>query len=293
MINGGKTECYHMKSWNKSRTAAITTRSSVRENGLKVCMAASTGAHPAWMAKKYPDILRVDYEGRKHKFGGRHNSCPNSPTYRKYAPLLAKKLAERYKGYDNIVAWHISNEFGGECYCENCEKAFRTWLREKYHNLDALNTAWNTTFWGHTFYEWDEIVLPDLRSEHFDGERTMFQGISIDYRRFMSDAILSCYVLERDAIKAVIPNAAVTTNLMGFYKPLDYFKWAKEMDFVSWDNYPANGDNYTKIAMPHDLMRGTGAQEPFALMEQTPSCQNWQPYNALKRPNVMRLCFIW
>lgn len=252
-------------------------------------MATSTGAHPAWMAKKYPDILRVDYEGRKRKFGGRHNSCPNSPTYRKYAPLLARKLAQRYRDYDNIVAWHVSNEFGGECYCENCEKAFRVWLREKYQDIAHLNTAWNTSFWGHTFYEWDEIVLPDLRSEHFRGERTMFQGISIDYKRFMSDAILACYVLERDAIKEVLPNAAVTTNLMGFYKPLDYFKWAKEMDFVSWDNYPANEDSYTKIAMPHDLMRGIGGQEPFALMEQTPSAQNWQPYNALKRPNVMRL----
>lgn len=261
----------------------------VRDNGLKVCMATSTGAHPAWMAKKYPDILRVDYEGRKRKFGGRHNSCPNSPTYRKYAPLLARKLAQRYRDYDNIVAWHVSNEFGGECYCENCEKAFRVWLREKYKDIARLNTVWNTSFWGHTFYEWDEIVLPDLRSEHFCGERTMFQGISIDYKRFMSDAILACYVLERDAIKEVLPNAAVTTNLMGFYKPLDYFKWAKEMDFVSWDNYPANEDSYTKIAMPHDLMRGIGGQEPFALMEQTPSAQNWQPYNALKRPNVMRL----
>lgn len=261
----------------------------VCDNGLKVCMATSTGAHPAWMAKKYPDILRVDYEGRKRKFGGRHNSCPNSPTYRKYAPLLARKLAQRYRDYDNIVAWHVSNEFGGECYCENCEKAFRVWLREKYQDITHLNTAWNTSFWGHTFYEWDEIVLPDLRSEHFCGERTMFQGISIDYKRFMSDAILACYVLERDAIKEVLPNAAVTTNLMGFYKPLDYFKWAKEMDFVSWDNYPANEDSYTKIAMPHDLMRGIGGQEPFALMEQTPSAQNWQPYNALKRPNVMRL----
>lgn len=261
----------------------------VHDNGLKVCMATSTGAHPAWMAKKYPDILRVDYEGRKRKFGGRHNSCPNSPTYRKYAPLLARKLAQRYRDYDNIVAWHVSNEFGGECYCENCEKAFRVWLREKYQDIAHLNTAWNTSFWGHTFYEWDEIVLPDLRSEHFCGERTMFQGNSIDYKRFMSDAILACYVLERDAIKEVLPNAAVTTNLMGFYKPLDYFKWAKEMDFVSWDNYPANEDSYTKIAMPHDLMRGIGEQEPFALMEQTPSAQNWQPYNALKRPNVMRL----
>ena len=58
----------------------------------------------------------------KRKFGARHNSCPNSPTYRKYSVALAAKLAERYKDYDNIVAWHISNEYGGECYCENCEK---------------------------------------------------------------------------------------------------------------------------------------------------------------------------
>ena len=261
----------------------------VKENGMKVCLATSTGAHPAWMAKKYPDILRVEFDGRKRKFGGRHNSCPNSPTYQKYAVLLAKKLAERYKDYDNIVAWHVSNEFGGECYCENCEKEFRVWLQKKYKTLDALNQAWDTAFWGHTFYDWDEIVVPDLRSEHFAYDRTMFQGISLDYRRFMSDSLLKCYVMEEKAIKEVIKDAVVTTNLMGFYKPLDYFKWAKEMDFVSWDNYPANEDSYAKIAMAHDLMRGIKNGEPFALMEQTPSVTNWLPYNALKRPGVMRL----
>lgn len=80
--------------------------------------------------KKNPDILRVGHNGMKRKFGARHNSCPNSPTYRKYSVALAAKLAERYKDYDNIVAWHISNEYGGECYCENCEKAFRVWLHK-------------------------------------------------------------------------------------------------------------------------------------------------------------------
>lgn len=261
----------------------------VGENHLKVCMGTSTAAHPAWMARRYPDILRVDSEGRKRKFGGRHNSCPNSPTYRTYAPLLTKKLAERYRTFDNIVAWHVSNEFGGGCFCENCEEAFRVWLRRKYSNLETLNSAWNTAFWSHTFYDWEEIVLPDLRSEHFCGERTMFQGISIDYMRFMSDSMLECYRAERQAILEVIPGACVTTNLMGFYKPLDYFKWAKEMDFVSWDNYPAQGDSYTRIAMAHDLMRGLRRGEPFALMEQTPSVTNWLDYNALKRPGVMRL----
>ena len=37
----------------------------VTENGMNIIMATSTGAHPAWMAKRYPDILRTDFEGRK------------------------------------------------------------------------------------------------------------------------------------------------------------------------------------------------------------------------------------
>ena len=39
--------------------------------------------------------------------------------------------------------------------------------------------------------------------------------------------------------------------------------------------------------MKHDLMRGL-KDKPFMLMEQTPSQQNWQPYNSLKRPGQMR-----
>ncbi len=261
----------------------------VRANGLKVCMATSTAVHPAWMAKKYPDVLRTEFSGLKRKFGFRHNSCPNSPTYRKYAVRLAERIAERYKDYDNIVAWHVSNEFGGECYCENCEKAFRKWLKKEYGTLENLNKSWNTSFWGHTFYDWDEIVLPDLRSEHFGEEFTVFQGISLDYRRFNSDSILECYKLERDVIKKYTPDIPVTTNLMGFYKPLDYQKWAKEMDFVSWDNYPEYDAQYSGIAMTHDLNRGLKSGEPFWLMEQTPSVSNWHTYNALKRPGVMRL----
>lgn len=263
----------------------------VTKNGLKVVLATATGAHPAWMTHRHPEILMTDYDGRRRKFGGRHNSCPNSPVYRKYSVRLAKKLAERYGSYKNIVAWHISNEYGGggACYCQNCEKAFQKWLREKYGTLDELNRVWNTSFWGHTFYAWDEVVLPNLLSEHFDGNRTMFQGISLDYRRFFSDSVLECYRLEYDAIKAVTPDVPVTTNLMGFFNGLDYGKWAKYMDFVSWDNYPSNDMTPAEIAMGHEIMRGVGGGRPFILMEQTPSVTNWLPYNALKRPGVMRL----
>ncbi len=198
----------------------------VHRHGLKVCLATSTAVHPAWMARKYPDILRTEFNGMKRKFGGRHNSCPNSRTYRKYAPALAARLAERYRDYDNIVAWHISNEFGGVCYCENCERRFREWLKEKYRTIEEVNRVWDTAFWGHTFYDFDEIVTPNLLSEHFAPDRTTFQGISLDYRRFNSESILDCYRLEYDALHAVTPDIPITTNLMGTFPDLDYQMWA-------------------------------------------------------------------
>lgn len=264
----------------------------VKKNGLKVCMATSTGAHPAWMARKYPDILRVEHNGMKRKFGSRHNSCPNSPNYRKYAAALVEKIAERYKDYDNIVAWHISNEFGGWCYCDNCEKAFRVWLQKKYGTLDELNRVWNTSFWSHTMYDWDDVVACNMLSEEFlwDGQiRTNFQGISIDYNRFNSDSMLECFNIEKDVLKRITPDIPVTTNLMGAYKHLDYQKWAKDMDFISWDNYPAYDAVPGDAAMNHDLMRGLKQGKPFALMEQTPGVSNWHIYCKLKRPGVMRL----
>ena len=252
-----------------------------------IVMATSTAALPAWMVKKYPETMSTDYEGRQHKFGARHNFCPNSLVYQKYAKALATELAKRYSGNKNISVWHINNEYGGYCYCDNCQNQFRVWLKDKYKTIDAVNDAWNTEFWGHTFYDWDEIVVPNELSEEAWGGMTSFAGISTDYRRFYSDSMLNCYKLERDAVKAIIPDTLVTTNLMGTFKGLDYFKWAKEMDIVSWDNYPAYDTPWSMVAMTHDLMRGL-KDEPFMLMEQTPSQQNWQPYNSLKRPGQMR-----
>lgn len=266
---------------------------TVTDAGMKICFGTATATHPAWMARKYPDILRVNIDGGKRKFGGRQNSCPNSPTYRKFSVMLARKLAERYGKLDNLVAWHISNEFDAACYCENCEKAFRKWLEQKYKTIEALNAAWNTGFWGHTYYDWDDISAPSHLSEEWysmsGNSRTSCQIQSIDYKRFNSDSLLNCCLAEAQVLKEITPNIPVTTNMMGTYWHLDYFKWGKQLDFISWDNYPMPDTPYTRTAMNHALMRGCGNGKPFWLMEQTPSVQNWQPYNALKRPGIMRL----
>lgn len=257
------------------------------EEGHDIVLGTATAALPAWMFMRYPEVGRVDYEGRRHRFGQRHNACPNSPIYQKYAALMAGKLAERYGSHEGLACWHVNNEYGGICYCDKCEAAFRVWLRRKYGSLDAVNRAWNMAFWGHTLHSWDEIVVPNALSEGIGQDRTAFAGISLDYMRFNSDSLLNNFIAERDAIRRHDQKTPITTNLMGTYKQLDYFKWAREMDIVSWDSYPRYNTPWSEVAMRHDLMRGL-KQAPFMLMEQTPSQQNWQPYNSLKRPGQMR-----
>ncbi len=126
-----------------------------------IVIGTSTAAMPAWMFKKYPDVARVDYQGRRHVFGQQYNFCPNSKNYQRLAGNLVEELAKHYQNNPNIVVWHVNNEYGGNCYCENCQHEFRKWLKDKYQTLDALNKAWNMNVWSHTIYDWDEIVVPN------------------------------------------------------------------------------------------------------------------------------------
>jgi beta-galactosidase len=258
--------------------------------GRGICLATGTGALPPWLARSHPEVTRTDFEGRRHRYGQRHNACPSSPVFRRLSAELARRVAQRYADNPAVIAWHIGNEYGGACYCELCAAGFRTWLRERYSSLEALNEAWYTTFWSHTFTDWNEIEPPSALTEHWRGpEHTAFQGITLDYRRFMSDAMLANFADEKAAVRESSPHVPVTTNFMGMYQPIDYHRWSAELDFASWDNYPPDDTSQARVALTHDLMRGLKGGQPFWLMEQTPSVTSTRDVNPLKRPGVMRL----
>jgi beta-galactosidase len=249
-----------------------------------ICLATPTAAQPAWMSRAYPDILRADSDGTRRKHGRRVNFCPNSRNYRRLATGIAARLAERYGQHSRLVAWHVSNEYGGACYCDVCAVAFRGWLQNRYADLDDLNRRWWTAFWSHTYMDWEEIDPPYSTGE------SLTAGLTIDYKRFQSESMLECFKLERDAIRSHSPAVPITTNMHG--QPaavLDLRLWAPEVDVISYDSYPWPTADPADIAFLYDLHRGLKDGESFLLMEQTPSSQNWQPVNALKRPGVLRL----
>ena len=256
--------------------------SRLAANGLYAILATPSGAKPVWMAQKYSEIKLVDEYGRRQPQRLRHNHCPTSPVYREKVRQINTLLAERYAEHPALLMWHISNEYGNHnCRCELCLQAFREWLQVRYGSLDELNKAWWTAFWSHRYTDWSQIEPVDP-SVH---------GLMLDWMRFVSDQVLDFYLAETKPLRKITPNVPVTTNFMLPNVGLDYWAFAPHVDMISWDSYPrwhSEPDDLRVAAFTaffHDLHR-TYKQQPFLLMESTPSVTDWQGISRPKRPGL-------
>jgi len=233
------------------------------EKGIKVIIGTPTAAPPPWIIKAHPDVLEVDGYGRRKPEGTRKNYCANNPHYIEYSKRIVEKMVVHYKDNPNVLGWQIDNEFGVDlCYCDNCLKAFREWLRKKYETIGELNEACGLIFWGQEYRSWDEICPP---RPPFGRQNP---SLSLEWRRFSSDSWIGYQQIQVDIIRKNAPHQIVTHNFMGLYKELDYFKLSEPLDLVSFDYYPkwtANID-YAASAMAHDVMRSL-KKKPYWIME--------------------------
>ena len=263
------------------------------ENGIDAVLATPSGARPAWMAQKHPEVLRVDTNGIRNEFGVRHNHCLTSTYYRAKTQEINRKLAERYKNHPALKMWHISNEYSGECHCELCQQAFREWVKKRYHNsIDELNDKWWNGFWSHNLNDFSQINSP----KPYRGE-DLVSAMKLCWRRFVSESHISFYENEIAPLREITPDIPITTNFMGFYKTINYQDFAKHVDIVSWDNYPSWDENDTmrealEVAFGHDSKRSMRGGQPFFMMESTPSVCNWHDVNKLHRPGTLEMTSI-
>ncbi|WP_035179913.1 beta-galactosidase [Alkalihalobacterium bogoriense] len=258
----------------------------LHDHGVGVSLATATASTPAWLSKKYPDSIAIDKHGVPYSFGSRQHYSPTSPDYIRLVKILVRKLAERYKNHPALKMWHINNEYAchlSECYSANTEKAFRQWLKDRYETIEVLNEKWGTNFWSQRYNDFDEIMLLNNPPTFAN------PGQELDYKRFMDEAYLQLYITEKEILREVTPEVPVFTNFMFNFKPLNYFKWAKELDVVTWDSYPDPREGIpVSHAMNHDIMRSLKQGQPFLLMEQVTSQVNWMDINVIKPPGVMR-----
>ena len=246
-------------------------------HGIKVVLGTPTASPPAWLYAKYPDIAATDENGVRYRYGSRRNICVHSANYLAATTRIVTAIAQHYKDHSGVIGWQIDNELGDpRCYDATCRAAFQNWCRAKFKTLPALNKAWGTIFWGHTYGAWSEIPLPwnTLSQTHNP-------SMALDHRRFHSAAMRDYLKFQIDLLRKISPGKAITHNDMGLYDGVDYYQMNTPLDFVSWDNYPMMYEDYSSNLMPgmaHDLMRGSKNNQNFLIMEEQGGLPGWSTF---------------
>lgn len=278
--------------------------------GLKVVLGTPSATPPKWLVDRMPGMLPVGRDGRVRGFGSRRHYDFSHEGYRDEAARMAAAMAERYGRHEAVRAWQIDNEYG----CHDTARTggpvalagFRRWLARRYGSVEALNEAWWTRFWSMGYRSFDEVELP------VGAVTEAAPGARLDYARFASEAVVAFHRRQVDEIRPRSPGRPITHNDMGFFGDVDAHALGRELDAITWDNYPlgmleesplpdevkrayARTGHPDLVAFNHDVYRGALAPEagapyrPFWVMEQQPGQVNWARTNPLPAPGAVRL----
>jgi beta-galactosidase len=261
------------------------------QHGIKVIVGTPTAIMPAWLARKYPEALEMKADGQRTVWGGRRHNCFSDKDYRRLSVAVVRELAKHYGKHPSVVGWQIDNEFGNaDCRCDKCQKNFQGWLKKKYGNLAEINRAWGTHFWGQRFDDWAQIPIPNDRIGDWAISNP---SACLDWQRFMSDMQVEFHDEQVNILRENCPESQfITHNFMGLHNSLDYYDLAKELDFVSWDNYPKLSPAIPyEASLAADVMRGLKKQN-FLIMEQTAGPLGWATFSRNPQPGELRkICY--
>lgn len=273
----------------------------MEQNQMKVVFGTPSATPPKWMTDKYGDaIYQSDIHGNSKIFGTRKHYCFNSSIYREKVRALTEKIASRYAKHPAIEDWQIDNELGWadttRCYCSKCEKKFREYLEKKYEIIEKLNQTYGTVFWSQTYNSFDEVIIPRAGACYDCCHDTQGQNPSLllDYDRFCSESVIS-FMNEQLEIIRRYSDKPITTNMLDAAvnsgTGIDYFKMAKTLDFVTWDNYIEFQWGKAKdetVSRDHALLRSYKHQ-PFWVMEQQSGPCGWSKMGPTPTPGKLRL----
>lgn len=243
---------------------------------IKIIFGTPSATPPAWLIRKYPEILQKNRDGTIRNFGSRRHYCYSSDIYKDYILKLLEKIVLRYKDSKVLYSWQIDNEFGCEgttyCYCEKCDQKFREYLKEKYGDIEKLNKAWGTVFWSQRYNDFWQIETPKQTNALPNPHQFL------DFFKFTTKNIVNFSKFQTDFIRRY-SNKSITHNFMVNFTEIDYYELSKEYDFISYDSYiPVDNWEPAILSMNYSLMYSL-KNKPFTIMELQPGRVNWQKRN--------------
>ena len=272
------------------------------KHNLKVIMCTSSATPPAWLVRKYPEVLVELPTGQTAEHGTRQHGSWSSPKYREMVTRLVAAQAKHYASDKRIWGWQIDNEpshYGTYDFSPGAQKNFKEWLQKKYKTISGLNEAWGTAFWSGVYTDFNQIEIPNVPR--------LISGIAspisiVDFKRFSADECASFVSMQYNTLRESISKEQfVTSNFMHMHTDVDPWR-NKDLDFISYTMYPVAG--YTKGVGDQGFRLGDPWRISYAndffrplkgvtgVMELQPGQVNWGTYNPLPYPGVIR-AWLW
>lgn len=231
------------------------------EHGINTIMCTPTAIPPRWLTQHYPEVLRVDENGKQASHGSRQHADTSSPVFRTHSKRITDAMAAHYKDNKYVVGWQTDNELNtsvSTSYSASTRREFQTYLEGKYATIADLNFAWGGDFWATAYDNFDQIVLPIKFNPGF-----LSPGHVQDYHRFLAFTVARFQHDQVEILRATNSSWFIFHNL-GRLDDIDFRgDFTKDLDFVGYDMYPFLYDEMQRIgghaevqAMHLDICRG-------------------------------------
>lgn len=133
------------------------------ENGIYTVMCTPTCTPPRWMLDKYDEMRLVKPDLRRSDVSSRCHVCKTSEIAREKNRVIVERMAKIFSGHKGVIGWQIDNEiypYDEGCFCDNCQAAFRDYLKDKYGNIRNLNKKWGMVRWSLEYDSFEAVRPP-------------------------------------------------------------------------------------------------------------------------------------
>lgn len=268
-------------------SSVTTVLDAMYHNNIAVIIGTPTYAIPAWLAKKYPEVMATTPQG-KNLYGHRQKMDITHPTYLWYAERIIRQLLQATAQHPAVIGFQIDNETKYYDTCsENVQIEFVQSLKKRFgNNLDELNAAFGLDYWSNRIGAWEDF--PSMNG-------TINASLGSAFKTFQRSLVTRFLSWQADLVREYKNDRQFITHNFDFdwrnwsygvRAEVDHFKTSAVVDITGVDVYHPSQFHLTgaEIAFSGDIARVTKDRRYMVLETQAQAFKDWTPF-----PGQLRL----